>query len=297
MTLVILAAGLGSRFGGSKQLEPVGSNGEIILDFSVYDAIYSGFDRVLLLIRPEHYELFKENIGSRFEGKIKVEYAFQSLEKFASHVPEGRTKPWGTGHALLCCKEQLLHDNFAVINADDFYGRSAYTSLAGHFASGSSELCMVGYQMANTVTENGTVSRGVCVTDADGYLVSISEHKNIELTRGGDIVSHTAEGDVALSPSTVTSMNFFGFTPEFLPILEQGFYDFLETPHDELKGEYYLPSAVKLAMDAGHKVKVLQSDSKWYGVTYREDKPAVCAGIASLCEKGLYNQAADVPRL
>lgn len=288
MTLVILAAGLGSRFGGSKQLEPVGPNGEIILDFSVYDALCAGFDRVLLLIRPEHYEIFKENIGSRFEGKIKVEYAFQSPEKFVDHIPEGREKPWGTGHALLCCKDQLANDNFAVINADDFYGRSAYMSLAKHFAGGSRELCMVGYPMVNTVTENGTVSRGVCFTNDDGYLVSITEHKNIELTDNGDIISHTEGGDVTLSPFTVTSMNFFGFTPDFLPILEEGFYEFLKTPHDELKGEYYLPTAVKRAMDAGYKVKVLQSESKWYGVTYREDKPAVCAGIAALCKQGLY---------
>lgn len=289
MTLVILAAGLGSRFGGSKQLEPVGPNGEIILDFSVFDAKFAGFDRVLLLIRPEHYDLFKENIGSRFDGKIKVDYAFQSLDRFVDSVPEGRVKPWGTGHALLCCKDKLGDDNFAVINADDFYGREAYVALAQHFAGGSNELCMMGYQMANTVTENGTVSRGVCVTDENGYLVSITENKNIELHKDGSIVSHTETGDIPLAPSTVTSMNFFGFTPAFLPILEKGFREFLESPHDVLKGEYYLPTAVRLAMDAGMKVRVLKSEGKWYGVTYREDKPAVCAGIASLCAKGLYN--------
>ncbi len=288
MTLVILAAGLGSRFGGSKQLEPVGPNGEIILDFSVFDAKYAGFDRVLLLIRKEHYDVFRENIGNRFEGKIKVDYAFQELEKFVDAVPEGRTKPWGTGHALLCCKDKLQGEQFAVINADDFYGRNAYESVAAHFNS-SNDLCMVGYSMINTVTENGTVSRGVCKTDENGYLKSIVENKTIEITETGEIVSHTDEGDVVLAHDTVASMNFFGFNSDFLPVLEEGFYEFLKTNKDPLKGEYYLPGAVKLAMDKGMKVKVLESNSKWYGVTYREDKKSVCDGIAALCAQGLYD--------
>ncbi len=290
MTLVILAAGLGSRFGGSKQLEPIGPNGEIIMDFSVYDAKYAGFDRVLLLIRPEHHELFKQNIESRFKGKIKVEYAFQSLDKFVDAVPEGRTKPWGTGHALLCCKDKLGDDNFAVINADDYYGRPAYISLANHLKRGSDELCMVGYHMKNTVTENGSVSRGVCKVDENGYLVSIQENKEIVLQKDGKIVSHTENGDVTLADDTITSMTFFGFTPKFLPVLEEGFYQFLKAPHDELKGEYYLPSAVKLAMDCGQKVKVLECDSSWYGVTYKEDKEAVCKGIADICKTGIYDE-------
>lgn len=283
MTLVILAGGMGSRYGGEKQLDSVGDNGEIILDYSVYDAIRAGFNRILLLIKEENYDSFRRKVGSRFEGKIKVDYAFQNLQAHMGNfsVPESRIKPWGTGHALLCCKDKLC-DNFAVINADDFYGRGAFEGLASHLSSCSgNKYCMIGYRLDNTVTDNGSVSRGVCVYDHDHMLSSIVERKTIE--KHGHVIEYK-DGDIwkPLPADTTVSMTAFGFTPDFLQELEKGFGDFLLSNPDPLRGEYYLPTAVQAAMNNGASVKVINTNSKWFGVTYKEDKPFVVAGIRSL---------------
>jgi NDP-sugar pyrophosphorylase family protein len=285
MTLVVLAAGLGSRYGGTKQLDGVGPNGEIILDYSVYDAKLSGFDRVLLLIRPEHREAFEKNIASRFEG-IKVEYAYQTPELCSEGMtPPERVRPWGTGHALLCCKD-CVKDNFAVINADDFYGRSAFNHLAAHLSScGEGEYCMAGYRLENTVTDNGSVSRGLCSVKG-GMLERITEHKNI-VKKNGSIVCLDG-GEKLLPPDTTVSMTAFGFTPDFFSFLESGFHDFIHSGADLKTAEFYLPTAVDNAMKDGCTVRVYESGDKWFGVTYRDDRQKVCENIAELVKNGVY---------
>lgn len=294
MTLVILAAGMGSRYGGLKQIDPITKTGEFIIDFSVYDAIVSGFDKVIFVIKKENLEIFRDTIGKRFESKVKVEYAFQELTDLPEgfSVPEGRVKPWGTAHALLAAKH-LITDPFMVINSDDFYGRSAYTLMAEHLSSAkASDLpcyAMIGYVLKNTLTENGTVSRGICVTDEEGRLVEVTERTAIRAK--GDTAVFVENGlEHETSLDGIASMNCWGFTPDVLDKIERGFVEFLSADHaDKLKCEFYLPFAVCNMLKAGEcQVKVYLSKDEWYGVTYKEDKPYVSASIEALKESGVY---------
>lgn len=297
MTLVIMAAGMGSRYGGLKQIDPITEQGAFILDFSIYDAVAAGFDRVVFVIKEENFALFKETVGARVESKIACSYAFQRLEDIpAPHsVPEGRVRPWGTGHAVLSAKEAVGDDNFAVINADDFYGRDAFMRL-GEFlrntrtnADGVEPFCMVGYALDNTLTDHGTVSRGVCTTDARGYLDSIVERTKIMRTPDG--AAYLEEEQVyALPTDTTVSMNCWGFTPRAMEGFERHFDAFLGAEGgDPLKREFYLPGAVEKMMEEGLcRVQVLSTDAVWQGVTYPEDKPLVMAGIRRLIAEGTY---------
>ena len=290
MTLLILAAGMGSRYGGLKQIDPITDNGEFIIDFSVYDAILSGFDKVVFVIKEENLELFRETIGKRFEGRIKVEYAFQRMEDIPEgySVPIGREKPWGTTQAVLCAKDHI-NEPFAVINADDFYGRSAFRLLAKHFETATEgEYCMVGYILKNTLTENGTVARGVC-TVKDGRLAGINEMTKIK--RDGDIAAcETENGKVTFPLDSIVSMNCWGFTPDVFGKLEEEFRQFYaDNVHNPLKSEFYLPFAVQKQKDDGVcDVRVYPTTSMWYGVTYAEDKARVKAAINAMTEAGEY---------
>lgn len=294
MTLVILAAGMGSRYGGLKQIDPITAEGEFIIDFSVYDAALAGFDKVVFVIKRENLELFRETIGKRFENKIKVEYAFQELADLPSgfSVPEGRVKPWGTAHALLAARN-VVDDAFMVINSDDFYGRSAYRMLFEHFAKLNKDqkykYAMVGYILENTLTENGTVSRGICSVDANSMLTSVEERG--EIRKEGDMAAYKSDNGTSFMPlRSVASMNCWGFTPDIFDKLSEEFVRFLSEKHaDELKCEYYLPFAVCDMLKNGEcEVKVYSSEDSWYGVTYKEDKPFVVESIASLKENGVY---------
>ena len=274
MTLVILAAGMGSRYGGLKQIDPITEHGEFIIDFSVFDAIRSGFNKVVFV--------------------IKVEYAFQSLTDLPDGftVPEGRTKPWGTAQALLAARH-IVKEPFAVINADDFYGKSAYTLLSAHFSqkkkANQPEYCMVGYVLENTLTENGTVSRGICHVGEDGYLRDVTERTSIR--RKGDVAVYEESGsETELPLNSIASMNCWGFTPDIFDGVMEGFRTFLSDLGDNpLKCEYYLPFAVRELMDQGKcAVRVYASDSAWYGVTYHEDKDHVKNSIRKLTQAGVY---------
>lgn len=295
MTLVVLAAGMGSRYGGLKQIDPITQNGEFIIDFSVYDALNAGFDKVVFIIKEENLEDFKETIGARISSKIKVEYAFQSIEKFVSAnvIPEGRTKPWGTTHALLCAKDKI-DDNFAVINSDDFYGREAFEIIAKHLKNAKNEngivnSAMVGYVLGNTLTENGTVSRGVCKISEIGTLEDIVETTKI-MPDGEQAAYIEEDKKYPLSYETIVSMNFWGFTPEIFPLLEKSFSEFIsKIPENPMKCECYLPMSVGEAMNVGKSVvKVYSTDAKWYGVTYSEDKQKVVDGLKALIDNGTY---------
>lgn len=298
MTLVILAAGMGSRYGGLKQLDPMTDAGEFIIDFSIFDAVRSGFDKIVFIIKEENLELFRETIGARVEKFVKVEYAFQRAEELPKgfSVPEGRVKPWGTGHAVYCVRN-LVKENFAVINADDFYGRDAFVQLAKHLSAAKAEgkiahHCMVGYSLGNTLTENGTVSRGECTVEG-GMLVDVTERTKIMKTeKGAAYLADDGETWVDLPLDTVVSMNCWGFTPEIFGNLEAAFTAFLQnlpnTPNP-LKAEFYLPAFVDGQQKAGAcDVKVYPTSAVWQGVTYSEDKPLVKAKIAEMKKNGEY---------
>lgn len=298
MTLVILAAGLGSRYGGLKQLDPMTDAGNFIIDFSVYDAIRAGFDQAVFIIKRENLEQFRETIGNRIAKKIKVKYVFQDLNDLPSglKLPQGRTKPWGTGHAVWCARD-LVTDNFAVINADDFYGAGTFRRLAEHLANpGLSGMpahhCMVGFRAGNTLTENGTVSRGVCEVGEDGKLIRVTERPKVERRENG--AAYLEDDGVTwteMPSDTIVSMNCWGFTPDLFRHLEtelRGFYE-AAVPTNPLKCEFYLPFAVQAQMEAGLcDVTVYPTESVWQGVTYHEDKPRVKAAIANLIAKGEY---------
>lgn len=292
MTLVILAAGMGSRYGGLKQIDPITENGEFIIDFSVYDAIESGFDKIVFVIKEENLELFRESVGKRFENRVKVEYVFQKIDDIPEgfNVPKGREKPWGTGQALLAARH-TVNGPFAVINADDFYGRNAYELLYDHFAGkncNGRNYCMIGYVLENTLTENGTVSRGICQVDPEGMLESVEEMTAIK--RDGS-VAVCDRRELALD--SIASMNCWGFTPDIFKALEKGFAEFLAQNHDnELKCEYYLPFAVcDMLANEECTVKVYPSRDAWYGVTYKEDKPFVMDSIRALKQIGVYPES------
>ena len=290
MILAVLAAGMGSRYGGLKQIDPVGASGEFIIDFSVKDAADAGFDTVVFIIKPEHRQAFEDTLGKRIKG-IKVEYAYQVLEDIPADcfIPEGREKPWGTGHALYSARE-FLTDSFAVINADDFYGKKSFEIVADFLKTAKAgEYCMAGYRLNNTVTENGSVSRGVCIEDENGYLTSITERTKIVANGGYPVYLDSGE-PVSLSPDTVVSMNLFGFTPDFVGHLGEGFEKFLKKGFtNPLKDEYYISLPVQDLIRSGKaSMKVLKTPEKWFGVTYKEDKDYVRKRIAELRKEGVY---------
>ena len=291
--LLVLAAGMGSRYGSLKQMDGVGPYGEAIIDYSIYDAIKAGFGRVVFVIRHaferEFREIFTE---ARFGGRIKVDFVFQELDCLPEgfDLPEGREKPWGTNHAVMMATG-VVEEPFAVINADDFYGRGSY-AVMGHFLQGlagsSNRYAMVGYEVRNTLSDFGTVSRGVCGVDDHGNLTSMVEHTKIERV-DGRIVSHTPEGDVTLAEDMPVSMNFFGFTPDYFPHSREYFNTFLRENRGNLKSEFLIPLMVnKLVSGGTATMKVLPTDSPWFGVTYKEDRPITVARIAKLIEEGLY---------
>ncbi len=295
MTLVILAAGMGSRYGGLKQLDPVGPCGEFIIDYSIFDAVRAGFDEVCFIIRKEHLEDFKSTIGDRIEKSVKVTYAFQDMNDLPDgfSVPEGRTKPWGTAHALMCTKNVVKGD-FVVLNADDFYGREAFETMFEFMKNRNKtdavqHYCMTGYRLENTITESGHVSRGVCVVDDNSVLESIVERTKIEMRDGG-IAYEDGDKWVQIPGSTPVSMNIWGFSDEIFRPLEQGFIEFLNDPnHDPLKSEYFLPLAIEYMKKINFcDVKVLDCAARWYGVTYREDRPAVVKFLSDATQDGTY---------
>ncbi len=294
-TLVVMAAGIGSRFGtGIKQLEPVGPNGEIIMDYSIYDAIEAGFDKVVFVIRRDLEKDFKEIIGNRVEGLVEVAYAYQEVtgipERYSKKFPD-RKKPWGTGQAILCCKE-FVDSPFLVINADDYYGKQAYVKSFEYLTTEktqSNELSMVGFVLENTLSDNGAVTRGICKVNKAGMLVDIKETKNIVKISDGAAIQ-TEIGDVKLDKYSPVSMNMWGIKPEFFEILENGFQEFLEhLPGNDLGAEFLLPIIIgKLVEKNVLSVKVLNSKDKWFGVTYKEDKYAVMEEIQKLVDAGVY---------
>ena len=295
--LVVLAAGMGSRYGGMKQLDPVGPNGQIIIDYSIFDARRAGFETVIFIIRRENDAAFRAAIGDRLSHLMEVKYAYQELSDLPAPftVPEGRTKPFGTGQAVLSARE-LIDGPFAVINADDYYGPEAfrvmYDYLSTHPDTDKYQYCMVGYQLKNTVTQNGSVSRGVCVADPEGMLESVTERTKI--TQEGGVIHFTEDEGKSwteLPGDTPVSMGLWGFTSSFLPEAQNRFVSFLEENLDKnpLKCEYFLPSIVSSLIDEGKaQVRMLHSTDKWYGVTYKEDKPEVVAAIARMTAEGLY---------
>ena len=295
--LVIMAAGMGSRYGGLKQIDPIDSDGHIIIDFSIYDAVRAGFEKVIFIIKRENEQIFRKTIGKRAEGLMEVAYVFQELENIPDGftVPEGRIKPWGTGHAVLSCID-ILDGPFAVINADDYYGPEAfkmiYDYLTTHEDDSRYRYTMVGYRLGNTLTENGHVSRGVCTVDSKGYLTGICERTYIVMTPDGAAYSEDdGQTLIPISPDERVSMNMWGFSASFMAELKKQISDFLtnEMPKNPLKAEYFLPSVVSsLLADNKATVQVLHSNDKWYGVTYKEDKATVVAAIAALKQRGIY---------
>lgn len=297
-TLVVMAAGIGSRFGGGiKQLEPVGPTGEIIMDYSVHDAIEAGFDKVVFIIRKDLEKDFREIIGNRMEKIIETAYAFQELDDLPDGFtrPEERKKPWGTGQAILCCKD-IVKEPFAVINADDYYGKEAFVKVhdylvADHPASDRMEFCMAGFLLGNTLSEHGGVTRGVCRVDAEGHLTKVDETKNIVKTPDGAAILKEDGTMTSLEADCPVSMNFWGFTPELFQVLETGFAEFLGSLSDMTKGEYLIPTIVDQLIQSGKaNVTVLESRDKWFGVTYKEDKPVVVQSFKELIEAGVYRE-------
>lgn len=293
-TLLIMAAGMGSRFGGLKQLEPVGPNNEIIIDYSIYDAMRNGFNKIVFIIKEENYDIFRETVGKKIEDKIKVEYVFQKLENLPKgyKVPEGRIKPWGTAHAILSAKD-VINEPFLVINADDFYGNDAYHVISKFMEekhnSNKSEYAIVGYDVINTLTENGSVKRGICKIE-NNYLIGIDE-SSIEMK--DDVIEATSLVDgktYTVDKNAKVSMNMMCFTPDIFEYLEKNFIDFLEeSKENPLKSEYLIPTILAKGINEGYcNVSVINTTAKWTGVTYREDKDSVVNYISELVKKGEY---------
>ena len=295
MTLVILAAGMGSRYGGMKQIDPITESGDFIIDFSIFDAIRAGFDKVVFVIKEENLEVFKETVGNRINKHISVEYAFQRLEDVPSGfaIPEERRKPWGTTHAVLSAAP-YVHEPFAVINSDDFYGAEAYKIIAEHLKNseaknGKLQFCMVGYLLKNTMTENGSVNRGVCDVDDDGHLVDIVEAREISHAENGKPSYPDGETIKELSEDTVVSMNCWGFTPEVFDHLRKDFELFLHNTPNPAKDELYLADVLdKMVKNGECDITVYNTNATWLGVTYADDKPAVVNGIKEFINQGVY---------
>ena len=294
-TLLVLAAGMGSRYGGLKQMDAMGPNGETVMDYAVFDAIRAGFGKVVFVIRRDFEEIFREQVGKRFADRIAVDYAFQSIEDLPEGyvVPEGREKPWGTGHAILMASG-VINEPFAVINADDFYGRQSYEQMGGFLADSLNQIkpspfCMVGFALRNTLSEFGTVSRGVCEMTTDGILQSVTELTKIEKM---DCGARHVEADglqISLTGDEVVSMNMWGFTPDVFGYLEELFREFLSEEGGEMRSEFYIPFAVDDMIKRGvATVQVLKSAGAWFGVTYKEDRDHVVRAIATLIENREY---------
>ena len=301
-TLIIMAAGIGSRFGeGIKQLAQMGPNGEIIMDYSIHDAIEAGFNKIVFIIRKDIKDAFKEAIGDRIEKicnnlDVEIAYAYQELSELPEGVelPTGRTKPWGTGHAVLACKE-VLHEPFAVINADDYYGKEAFVKLhdflVGYTPEKANQFCMAGFILKNTLSENGAVTRGICETNEEGYLTAVHETSNIVKTPEGAAVDNDGQL-TSINAESYASMNMWGLTPDFMEVLEKVFAEFLSglAPEDTKK-EYLLPELVDhLIKNESAKVDVLETKDTWFGVTYQEDKETVTRAFKNLTEAGIYPQ-------
>ena len=297
--LVVMAAGMGSRYGGLKQIDPVGSHGEAILDFSLFDAYEAGFRTAVIIIKEAIREDFLSTVGKRLEKcPLEIRYAYQELEHLPQGfaVPEGRVKPWGTCHAVLCAKEEIDGAPFAVINADDYYGKSAFRVIYDYLCQAEDkeayDYCMVGYQLGNTVTEYGSVARGVCVVNEENFLTDVVERTRVEKYAGGIHFTEDAGATwTDLPAETPVSMNMWGFTPSFLQEVEAQFPEFLthEVPGNPMKAEFFLPKTVgELVKEKKATVKVLHSDDKWFGVTYAADKPRVMAALQALADQGYY---------
>lgn len=291
MTLLVMAAGMGSRYGGLKQLDPVGPNGEFILDYTVYDAMKAGFDKVVFVIKKENLDIFKETVGNRIGKRIKVEYCFQDLNDIPKGfcVPEGRTKQWGTAHAVLAAKG-AVDTCFAAVNSDDFYGRESFCAIFDHMSKNpDSPCCMAGFVLKNTLTENGTVSRGECFVDGDGKLLDIQERTKIKRLEDGSTAYLENEIWHPISEDSIVSMNCWGLPKEFFAFAQKEFESFLTNGGDPLKKEFYLPDAVKKYLLASQKsAQVLKTGSRWYGVTYKEDRQTVVEHIRRSIESGDY---------
>lgn len=293
-TLLVLAAGMGSRYGGLKQMDGLGPNGEIIMDYSINDAIRAGFGKVVFVIRHSFEQEFKAKINAEhFGNRIQVEYVFQELDNLPAgfSVPEGREKPWGTNHAILMAKD-VINEPFAIINADDFYGRDAFQVMGDHLRTlegTKGQYCMVGYRLENTLSENGTVSRGVCETDENGLLKGMTERTSIGRTANGIEYKDTDDSMHPLAPETTVSMNLFGFTPDYFAESEKLFVEWLKERGTEMKSEYYIPFAVNTFINNGYAtMRVLNTTAQWFGVTYKEDRDGVVARLKKLHEEGIY---------
>ncbi|MBQ8100252.1 MAG: nucleotidyltransferase [Paludibacteraceae bacterium] len=292
-TLFILAAGMGSRYGGLKQLDGLGPNGETIMDYSVFDALRAGFGRIVFVIRKDFEEDFRKVVLSKYADKVPCDVCFQSIDKVPSgfSIPAERTKPWGTNHALLMAKG-LINEPFAVINADDFYGKESFEVLADFLCSvegKKNEYCMAGYRVGNTLSENGSVNRGICQTDSEGYLTDVVERTNIEEVGGKIVFKDEAGNDVELEPDVPVSMNMWGFTPEYFDYSESAFAEFLRQHGTEPKAEIYIPTVVNDLIKRGVvRCRVLDTPARWFGVTYAQDRPQVVMKLNELIRKGVY---------
>jgi len=294
-TLLVLAAGMGSRYGGLKQMDPMGPNGETVLDYSVFDAIRAGFGRVVFIIREDFAEAFKQGVGARFADRIQVDYVFQKLDDLPDgfSVPEGREKPWGTSHAVRAARH-IVKEHFAVINADDFYGQDAYLRAAAFFnslpASSNDAMAMVGYPLENTLSDHGHVNRGICKLDEKGLLSNVEEYLNIERESDSVVRGDALDGSRREVPSdSLVSMNFWAFSPAFFGQLEEAFTRFLTESGTQMKSECYIPTIVDHLIHGGYaECPVLQTTSAWFGVTYPDDKPFVVESIAKLIKAGDY---------
>jgi dTDP-glucose pyrophosphorylase len=289
-TLLVLAAGMGSRYGGLKQIDPVGPGGETIIDYSIYDALRAGFGKLVFVIRKDIEEPFKQIVGARFEKRIAVEYVFQELDELPPgfKVPQGRTKPWGTAHAILMAAG-AIHEPFAVINADDFYGAEGYRALAQQLQSGTADYAMVGFVLRNTLSEFGSVARGVCQVSAGGFLEGVVEFASIQ--RDGELARNTdATGHVTmLTGNEVVSMNMWGFASRIFEQLREHFQKFIELKGSDARSECYIPSVVNELVRSGlEQVRILRTNDAWFGVTYREDHPRVVESIGRLIRDGVY---------
>lgn len=290
LTLLVLAAGIGSRYGGIKQIDGFGPNGETIMDYSLFDAIRAGFTKVIFIVREEILDIVKEKFAPKAKGRIEIDFVVQPQNKFipAEYQNAARVKPWGTGHAVLCARH-LIHEPFVVINADDFYGKDAFASIAAFFRGETGGAhSMVGYTLKNVLSLHGSVSRGVGEADGKGFLKSVVERTTI-VVENGKIISKEKNGDVELSPEAPTSMNFWGFHPDIFDFMARMFDDFVKDNHENIKAEFYIPLAVNALIHQGKgKVKVLGGGNIWFGVTYKEDKEAVSNKIKQLVSEGQY---------
>lgn len=293
-TLVILAAGMASRYGSMKQTASFGPSGETIMDYSIYDAIRAGFGKIVFIIREEFAENFKAIFEPKLKGRVETDYVYQSLDSFTGGrpVPEGRTKPWGTAHAVLCCKGKV-NEPFAVINADDYYGRDAFVKAYNFLTTQCNEqtYCIVGYELKNTLSDNGSVSRGVCEVDSENNLTDINERTSIFRGENGKITYEDATGLHEVSEDSLVSMNYLCFAPGFIDLCEDQFHRFLDEHGNEAKSEFFIPLATKEFIQTGKGVvKVIPTSAKWFGVTYKEDAPGVQASIDALVKAGEYPQ-------